>query len=349
MADISFDTILEGMNGKTNQDSGGAKSSVKNSGKSAGVKNSVKSDTMIQKPETEYAKKKRRTPDIKYTAETLDGIDENNILDKINRVMNEPDIKSDIVVDAETAKPLSTDKPGKAAKTDKANKPEKADKAERTARFDTMNKAEISSKPETQIAHDPSDDEEEHSKRCLIIQRYQINPVFGTYLKQLGINYKLEQLTKKSNDELDKIINNIRVMCRCKSSTIDVKSIVYYGTEVTEGLVSSKTRFNISGWTGLLKADEDFNEALELYQLEKMSFINMSPEVRIMKGLAMNCVAAYGLNAMKNSSGIGGSGSVSVSSNLNFDADTADLLAEIDFSKDDEPKQSAQKTKKGKK
>lgn len=277
--------------------------------------------TSQPKGESDYARKKRREPDVLFSAANAVESEKDSlrISKLVSSIMPEEaaevglaandsnqnndqdlDIKSDIVVDAETSKlgkQLGSRKPknGK-SKESKTKNDERPLKVVLGAANPELPPPPIEDK---RISGDMTNEEEEIGKRVVIVLRYQSNKMFGEHLKTMGIKYTPEQLRKKSMQDLDGIINQIRLICRSKSAAFDLSGLVFTGTSMFENVVTARTKYNIRGYTENLKADEDFVEALELYKLEKMSFINMSTEVRIMKGLALNLVGTYSLNMQR--------------------------------------------------
>jgi len=148
-----------------------------------------------------------------------------------------------------------------------------------------------------ELKHEATDDDTEHSKRIIVIMNYMNNKIFGEYLrKDFSIKYTVEQLNKKKIKDLDKIITQIRTICNSKSSDQGLDAALFTATSVVENTVSTRTQYNMRGWTQLLQNDQQFIEAWNLIKLERLSFARMSPEVKFAWCLATNAMGVITLN-----------------------------------------------------
>jgi hypothetical protein len=114
----------------------------------------------------------------------------------------------------------------------------------------------------------------------------------------MGIHNTTEQLNKKNSKQLDKIISQIRIVCQNKQNTSSLDAMLFGATGLVESTVSNKTKYNMKGYTEMLKHDNGFLESWELIKIERLSFARMSPELRFMYGLGVNALAVVNINRM---------------------------------------------------
>ncbi len=74
----------------------------------------------------------------------------------------------------------------------------------------------------------------------------------------------------------------MRVSCQNKQSTSSLDNLLFGASGMIENAVSSKTKYNMKGYTEMLKHDQGFLESWELIKIERLSFARMSPEVRFL-------------------------------------------------------------------
>jgi hypothetical protein len=72
--------------------------------------------------------------------------------------------------------------------------------------------------------------------------------------------------------------------------------MLFGGTQIVENVVTARTKYNMRGYTQLLKSDESFLESWELIKIERLSFAKMSPEMRFLYGLTANGLAVININ-----------------------------------------------------
>ncbi len=135
------------------------------------------------------------------------------------------------------------------------------------------------------VEHEITVDDTELNKKIIVIHHYQNSTIFGPYLKEMGISYSTDQLNKKNSKQLDKIISQVRVICQNKQNTSSLDAMLFGGTSMMENTISAKTKYNMKGYTEMLKHDNGFLEAWELIKIERLSFARMSPEIRFAYGL----------------------------------------------------------------
>lgn len=235
-----------------------------------------------QVSESKYQKKARKEPTVKFHEENL-AIDMTSIERTLGNLLdNEADL-----LENDTAP---------AAETKEEAKQSKAKPTKQKSASSSKSKAAVKEPIEVKLDHTPEEEDVEHSKRALVILNYQNNKYFGDYLKSFKLHYTLEQLNKKSVQDLDRIITQIRTLCNNKASEGSLDHMLFGATTFVEHTVSNRTAYNMRGWTNLLQADETFMESWNLIKLERMSFARMSPEARFAMSMVKNAMAAVALN-----------------------------------------------------
>lgn len=260
-----------------------------------------------------WQKKKAREPVIEARPDNVSTFDP-DIEAKLSRFYEEssakepettePDITQDILVEPETPAQTTAKTSAKTTKS-KAKAPAKPKKkAESTSAVDPDSSVPtVQNTDESKLNHEVSEDDVALNKRIMTIHHYQNSAIFGPHLKSLGVKYTTEQLNKKDMKGLDKIISQIRVMCSSKQNTSALDSMLFGGTQMVENIVSSRSKYDLHGWTMMLKQDQNFLEAWELIKIERLSFARMTPEVQFAYSLAVNALAVVNINkamAVKN-------------------------------------------------
>jgi hypothetical protein len=130
-----------------------------------------------------------------------------------------------------------------------------------------------------------------------VIERYGNNDRFGKYLKTKGFSLCNQvTLSKKSNTELEELVNRVRFCINTKNSTgisdTVLMKLVHTGeTVVTE---NSGGEVVLTGLTERLWSNDKFLDLLETLKLEYMSFINIDYRLQL---IAIISTTAYEINA----------------------------------------------------
>jgi hypothetical protein len=207
-----------------------------------------------QAPESKYQKKSRKAPSVKFHEDNL-AIDTTNIERTLESLL---DNENDLIdkFDANLAPhPTAHTQTETAEVKDQSTSSSKVKAIkQKSTTINSKAKAAVKEPVEVKLDHNPEEEDIEHSKRALVIMNYQNNKFFGDYLKSFKLHYTLEQLNKKSIQDLDRIITQIRTLCNNKASESSLDHMLFGATTFIEHTISNRSAYNLRGWTNLLQA-----------------------------------------------------------------------------------------------
>lgn len=138
------------------------------------------------------------------------------------------------------------------------------------------------------------------AKLIYAIQQIGKNKRFGEYLKDCGHRFDDQYLQKKNIGELEFELekNNVALSRKSNNGMIDV--VLKNGLRVGETVVSTRTKFDITGTTDTLFEDEAFLDLLERIKIKhSVPFFQMSPELEITLTIAQTMLLTYQSNKFR--------------------------------------------------
>ena len=125
---------------------------------------------------------------------------------------------------------------------------------------------------------------EGEDKQTLImtILRYQDSKRFSDYLKKHALITKPEALDKKEIKQLKELLVRIRFCLSNRGASSLIDDFIKAGLSGAEALISTKTKYKITGMTEICFNDEEWLDCYELCKLEYLSFGYIRPELRLL-------------------------------------------------------------------
>jgi hypothetical protein len=139
--------------------------------------------------------------------------------------------------------------------------------------------------------------EPERQNLIHIIQKYQSNARFGSYVRnELKITFTDEALSKKSLSQLEGILNKIRLHLDNQNLNKMYDGILFGSTLMIETI--SKPVANVDGFQKMLMENEEFLNCWERYKCESI-MPTVPSHIQMVFILAQTYLIAYASNKMK--------------------------------------------------
>jgi hypothetical protein len=136
------------------------------------------------------------------------------------------------------------------------------------------------------------------TKQTLIMTllRYQDSTRFKEYLKKNGFTYKAEQLEKKDSKQLKDLLTRVKFCLSNRGAGSFLDEMLRGGLTAAEALISTKTKYKITGMTEICFSDDEWCDCYELVKLEYLSFGYVRPELRLLLSTFRIASACHVLN-----------------------------------------------------
>lgn len=141
---------------------------------------------------------------------------------------------------------------------------------------------------------------DENQKLILHLNRYASSKRFASYLKSLGFDLTTSKLKSMTNEELKELLDRTQTSLSHKQTT-------NFWYEMSIGLIETSEKIvvhsplgekvKINGLSDALKSNEDFQDLVEMIELQYTSFSNISPELRIMYTILTTAVKLHSINS----------------------------------------------------
>ena len=141
---------------------------------------------------------------------------------------------------------------------------------------------------------------DENQKLILHLNRYASSKRFASYLKSLGFDLTTSKLKSMTNEELKELLDRTQTSLSHKQTT-------NFWYEMSIGLIETSEKIvvhsplgekvKINGLSDVLKSNEDFQDLVEMIELQYTSFSNISPELRIMYTILTTAVKLHSINS----------------------------------------------------
>ena len=122
----------------------------------------------------------------------------------------------------------------------------------------------------------------------LTLNRYRTSKRFAKYLSEMKFDLKLEQLATICDDDLEKVLTDIRFCIANKNTNSMVSDGAIQVIGIVENIVSKF--YNIKGTSQALSKSESFLEAVEEWNLENAHYTSSSARTRILFELIKTAV-----------------------------------------------------------
>ena len=171
-------------------------------------------------------------------------------------------------------------------------------------------------------------DEEVEKKQKLIIMisRYKESPRFKSYLESLGFNLSPCSLKSKSIEDLEQLLQELKVSVSNKNSSSIVNEIYYLGTGIAEGVSQHpkiKDKCDLLGLTKNIKENEEIQDCIECLSLSYGDICSISPEKKIVMLTLSSALKTASINRMlktlkdKNNPDIQNNNNENINENIN--------------------------------
>jgi hypothetical protein len=130
----------------------------------------------------------------------------------------------------------------------------------------------------------------ERRKLLLILKRYSTSR-FTDYLKSMNINTDEESFDKYSNDELERLLDDIRYTISQKNGNNMIEGVSLKAIETMESFMTNI--YKIDGLSKVLKNNEQFLDTLSELSLEYSNFSYISPEKRMTYIIISNAMMVH--------------------------------------------------------
>lgn len=143
----------------------------------------------------------------------------------------------------------------------------------------------------------PKESIREHQELLVTLNRYHTSRFQG-YLQKMGFQLGPGHLRKLDLDELEEMLARIRASLNSKSSSNLFTQGVYGSLQAVE-LLSMRyygDKIRLRGWTESLKGDDNFNELLEIIQLEYSNLTSAPPHIRLIYSLVVAGIRTHQVN-----------------------------------------------------
>ena len=153
--------------------------------------------------------------------------------------------------------------------------------------------------------HNRLSDEEIEKKQKLIItiSRYRESPRFKSYLDGLGFSLSASTLKQKDIVELEDLLKELQVAVMNKNSSQLLNEVYYLGTGIAEGITQNpkiKPKCDLTGFSKIVKEDEQIQDTLEVLNLSYGDIASLSPEKKIILLTFSSALKCASVNKMLN-------------------------------------------------
>lgn len=148
--------------------------------------------------------------------------------------------------------------------------------------------------------HKSKDEINDHQKLVLHLSRYGNSKRFSTYLRSLGFELQPSKLKGLSNSDLEELLERVQ-------TSLNNKQCSNFWYEMSLGLIETGEKvvtcsrlgekIKIHGLTEALKGNEDFEDLIELIELEYTSFATIRPELRLLYTVLTTALKLHGINS----------------------------------------------------
>ena len=134
----------------------------------------------------------------------------------------------------------------------------------------------------------------------IALGRYNTSPIFAQHLVSCGFSLNPSALKSLDNDELDELLQRVRVTCQSMNSSDSLERMIFAATSMLEHATQQNPKIksvcDLRGLTQALQGSAQVKQSIELVRLENGDLLQLPPMVGLVVCLAQTAASVNLVN-----------------------------------------------------
>ena len=134
----------------------------------------------------------------------------------------------------------------------------------------------------------------------IALGRYNTSPIFAQHLVSCGFQLNPSSLKSLDNDELDELLQRVRVTCQSMNSSDSLERMIFAATSMIEHASQQNPKIksvcDLRGFTSALQGSAQVKQSIELVRLENGDMLQLPPIVGLIVALAQTAASVNLVN-----------------------------------------------------
>ena len=134
----------------------------------------------------------------------------------------------------------------------------------------------------------------------IALGRYNTSPIFAQHLVSCGFQLNPSALKSLDNDELDELLQRVRVTCQSMNSSDSLERMIFAATSMLEHASQQNPKIksvcDLRGFTQALQGSAQVKQSIELVRLENGDLLQLPPVIGLIVALAQTAASVNLVN-----------------------------------------------------
>ena len=134
----------------------------------------------------------------------------------------------------------------------------------------------------------------------IALGRYNTSPIFAQHLVSCGFHLNPSALKSLDNDELDCLLQRVRVTCQSMNSSDSLERMIFAATSMIEHASQQNPKIksvcDLRGFTQALQGSAQVKQSIELVRLENGDLLQLPPVIGLIVALAQTAASVNLVN-----------------------------------------------------
>ena len=134
----------------------------------------------------------------------------------------------------------------------------------------------------------------------IALGRYNTSPIFAQHLVSCGFQLNPSSLKSLDNDELDELLQRVRVTCQSMNSSDSLERMIFAATSMLEHASQQNPKIksvcDLRGFTQALQGSAQVKQSIELVRLENGDMLQLPPLIGLIVALAQTAASVNLVN-----------------------------------------------------
>ena len=134
----------------------------------------------------------------------------------------------------------------------------------------------------------------------IALGRYNTSPIFAQHLVSCGFQLNPSALKSLDNDELDELLQRVRVTCQSMNSSDSLERMIFAATSMLEHASQQNPKVkavcDLRGFTQALQGSAQVKQSIELVRLENGDLLQLPPVIGLIVALAQTAASVNLVN-----------------------------------------------------
>ena len=134
----------------------------------------------------------------------------------------------------------------------------------------------------------------------IALGRYNTSPIFAQHLVSCGFQLNPSSLKSLDNDELDELLQRVRVTCQSMNSSDSLERMIFAATSMLEHASQQNPKIksvcDLRGFTQALQGSAQVKQSIELVRLENGDLLQLPPVIGLIVALAQTAASVNLVN-----------------------------------------------------